>query len=45
MTDMSLESVHNATLTKLYAALQSAIMKEQADLISVLSSAIQRLTR
>jgi len=33
------------TLSKLYAALDSAIAKEQADLINVLSSAIQRLTR
>jgi hypothetical protein len=33
------------TLSKLYAALDSAIDKGQADLINVLSSAIQRLTR
>lgn len=33
------------TLSKLYLALDSAIAKEQADLINVLSSAIQRLTR
>lgn len=38
-------NVEAQTLNKLYAALDSAIAKEQADLINVLSSAIQRLTR
>lgn len=36
-------NIQAQTLKNLYAALDSAIAKEQADLISVLSSAIQRL--
>lgn len=38
-------NIEAQTLSKLYAALDTAIAKEQADLINVLSSAIQRLTR
>jgi len=38
-------TVETVTLGKLYAALDKAIANEQADLINVLSSAIQRLTR
>jgi len=44
MTEVTLNT-EAQTLSKLYAALDSAIAKEQADLINVLSSAIQRLTR
>jgi hypothetical protein len=43
MTDMSLESVHQATMQKLYAALQHAVHRDNAELILALSSAIQRL--
>lgn len=44
MTEATLNT-EAQTLIKLYATLNSAIAKEQADLINVLSSAIQRLTR
>lgn len=44
MTEATLNTETEAqTLKNLYAALNKAIANEQADLISVLSSAIQRL--
>lgn len=42
MTEATLD-IQTQTLKNLYAALDKAIAEEQADLISVLSSAIQRL--
>jgi len=44
MTEATLNT-ESQTLKNLYAALDKAVANEQADLISVLSSAIQRLTR
>ena len=43
MTDMTPAAVHEATLQKLYAALQHSITLGDAVLINALSSAIQRL--
>ncbi len=43
MTDMTPAAVHQATLQKMYAALQQAVALGDAVLIEVLSSAIQRL--
>lgn len=44
MTEVTV-STEAQTLKNLYAALDKAIAEEQPDMISVLSSAIQRLTR
>lgn len=41
--DVSLYTIHQDTLMQLYSALQQAIRKSDAELISALSEAIRRI--